>query len=432
METTTRHTAFKLAFTLSIIAFSISTVSAAPKLDGVSFDPAFISAGDRVNISTNLEATQYPEKDWDSEKELKAVLKPGNRLTREYVTIEKSRDESIGFLYPQGIWNQKYQVKVDSGAPTGNYRFEIHIQYLENGEPVKISTGDGESNFTVIRDFTMPVDNEGVDLSANVEKTEPTTPRPGDDYVEAHITYTNTGNKPLEEIEIRPETPVNISPAYSQSEKFYINQLLEGQSAKRTLTLELNEDLKPGLHWIDLKATYEDESGNPYSETLKAPLRVEGRPDLELVNAETEMKAGATKKLHIKVRNTGEQDAESVTARMIAERTQPFALKDRSNYIGEIEAGETGEAVLKLSAERSANLKTHQVKIQLRAMGDSEEGDNSVYTFTEEVKITLDGRTQSPLISFGIAAAVLVALAAGYRYFKNVGKSEEEAHGGEN
>lgn len=431
METTTRHTALKLAITLSIIAFSISTVSAAPKLDGVSFDPAFISAGDRVNISANLHETNYPDKTWDEDKQLKVVLKPGNRLTEKYVTIEDDRDESIGFLYPNGVWNQRFQVKVDSGAPTGMYDFELHIQYLENGEPVKISTGDGEKNFTVIRDFSMPVDNEGVDISANVEKTEPTTPRPGDNYVEAHITYTNTGNKPLEEIEIRPETPANITPAYSESEKFYINQLLEGESAKRTLTLELDEGLDPGLHWIDLKATYEDESGNPYSETLKAPLRVEGRPDLELVNAETEMKAGATKQLHIKVRNTGEQDAESVTARIIAERTQPFSLKDRSNYLGEIEAGETGEAVLKLSAERSANLKTHQVKVQLRANGDSEEGDNSVYTFTEEAKITLDGRTQSPLISFGIAAAVLVALAASYRYFRSSGKSEEDEEGGD-
>ena len=431
MKRTTRHTALKFAIAFTIIAFSISTVSAAPELDGVSYDPAFISAGDRVNISANMHATDYPDKNWDEDKKLKVVLKPDNRLTREYVTIEDDRDESIGFLYPEGVWNQRFQVKVDSGAPTGMYDFELHIQYLEDGEPVEIRTEDGDSNFTVIRDFSMPVDSEGVDISGNVEKTEPTTPRPGDDYVETHITYTNTGNKPLEEVEIRPETPENVSPAYSQDEKFYINQLTEGESAKRVLNLELDEDLEPGLHWIDLKATYEDESGNPYSETIRAPLRVEGRPDLELVDAETEMKAGATEQLHVKVENTGEQDAESVTARMIAERTQPFSLNDRSNYIGEIEAGETGEAVLKVSADRAANLKTHNVKVQLRANGDSEEGDNSVYTFTEEAEIVVDGRTQSPLIFVGIAAALLVLGLGAYRYLGNSRRSGEDEEGGD-
>jgi len=83
---------------------------------------------------------------------------------------------------------------------------------------------------------------------------------------------------------------------------------------------------------------------------------------------------------------------------VIAERSQPFSIEDRSNYIGEIESGETSEAVLRLSAERSASLKTHQVKVQLRANGDSQEGDNLVYTFTEDTEIELTGRTQSPLI----------------------------------
>ena len=427
MKITTHNTTFKIAFTLSIIALVAGTASATPVLDDVSYNPAFISAGDRVNISANIHETQTPETVWDEDKRLKVVLKPENRLAREYITIEDDRDDSIGFLYPDGVWNQRFQVKVDSGAPTGMYDFELHIQYLENGEPVEIPTEDGNSKFTVVRDFSMPVDNEGVDISANVERTEPTVPRPGDDYVETHITYTNTGNKPLEEVEIRPDTPEMVQPAYSQDEKFYINRLKEGESASRVLTLELDEDLEAGLHHVDLSTTYEDESGNSYSETLQAPLRVEGRPDLELVDAETEMKAGSTEQLRVKVKNTGEQDAESVTARVIAERSQPFSLEDRSNYIGEIESGETSEAVLRVSADRSAALKTHQVKIQLRANGDSDEGDHSVYTFTEETEVELTGRTQSPLIYIGAAAAIFVLGFGTYRYlwaYRKPGKEE--------
>ena len=428
-NTTTHSNTFKLAITFTLVSFSIGAVSAAPQLNAVSFDPGFISAGDRVNISANMQETDYPDKSWDEDKQLKVILKPDNRLTREYVTIEDDRDESIGFLYPNGVWNQRFQVKVDSGAPTGSYDFELDIQYLKNGAPVQIPTDNGDSNFTVIRDFSMPVDNEGVDISANVVNTDPNVPRPGDNYVKTEIVYTNTGNKPLEEIEISPETPVNIDTAHSEDEKFYINQLVEGQSARRTLTLNLDEDLEAGLHQINLSATYEDESGNPYSEKLDAPLRVEGKPDLELVDSSVQMKAGSTADLRVKVRNTGEQDAESVTARVIAERTQPFSLNDRSNYIGEIKSGETGEAVMSISADRNAALKQHQIKVQLRSNGDSEEGDHSVYTFTEEAIVELDGRTQSSMIYLGILAAALVVIGAGYRYLNPGSKNSEK--GGE-
>lgn len=430
MKTTTTHsTAFKLAITFSILTVSAAAASAAPVLDAVSYDPGFISAGDRVNISANIHETNYIDKTWDEDKKLKVVLEPGNRLTREYVTIEDDRDESIGFLYPDGVWNQRYQVKVDSGAPTGMYDFELHVQYLENGQPVKIQTEDGRANFTVVRKFSMPVDNEGVDLSSNVLGTQPSVPRPGNDYVETEVRFTNTGNKPVEEVDIRPSTPEGIQPSYSSDEKFYINKLMEGKSAEKTVSFNLDEDLAAGLHLVNLSTEYEDESGNRYRERLELPLRVEGRPDLELVDAGTEMKAGGTSELRLEVKNKGEQDAESVTARIIAERTQPFSLEDRSNYIGEIESGETAEAVMKVSSDRNAALKQHQLKVQFRANGDSEEGDQSVYTFTEEARVELVDRTRSPLIYIGILAALLVLIGGSYRYISR--KSGREGKGGE-
>jgi|APHM01.1.fsa_nt_gi CARDB. len=413
---TTRHTT-KVLTNLSIIVLSLSAASTAPVLDGVSYEPGFVSAGDRVNISANLQATEYPDKDWNPDKSLKAVLKPGNRLTEEYITIEEDRDESIGFLYPEGVWNQRYRVKVDSGAPTGRYGFEIHIQYTENGEPTEIRTEEGNKQPTVIRKFSMPVDREGVDISGNVRDTRPDDPRPGDKDIEQHIVYTNTGNKPIEDVEIRPNTPGNMTAAHSEDEKLYINRLESGESAERRLALDTDEDLDPGLHTVRMQTVYEDRSGNRYSEPVEAPLRVEGSPDLELAGANRpKMKAGEEAKLNIKVQNTGEQDAESTSARLIAERAQPFSLEDRSSYIGEIESGDTGQATLKVSADRSAALRSHNLRVQLRANGDSEEGDTSVYTFTGNKDVEIAGRSQSPLIYVGLVSGFLIVASGAYRY----------------
>lgn len=415
MKTNTHLTAVKTAFVITALALTTTAGSSAPVLDGVSYDPGFITAGDRVNISANMHEPNYPDKIWDEDKQLKVVLEPGNRLTREYVTIEDDRDTSIGFLYPEGVWNQRFQVKTDSGAPTGMYDFKMKIQYLENGEPVEIPSDSG-SVYSVIREFSMPVDREGVDMSANVVKTDPETPRPGDSYTELPVQYTNTGNKPVEEVTIKPETPDRINPAYSEDEKFFINRLGESETATRTFSVDLDEEVEPGLHMINMTTRYEDLSGNTYNEDLQIPLRVEGRPDLELADSDLSMKAGETSELNLKIENTGDQDAESVTARIIAERSQPFSLEDRSSYIGEIESGNQAEAVMQISADRSASLKQHNVKIQLRSNGDSEEGDTSVYTFTENTDISLEGRKRSSLIYIGVIGALLVIGSGIYRY----------------
>ncbi|MFB6292041.1 MAG: COG1361 S-layer family protein [Candidatus Nanohaloarchaea archaeon] len=421
---TTHHFTAKIFAGLLALFLVLSPAASTPELDAVSFDPAVVSAGDTVTISANMHARDFPDKVWDEDKHLKVVLKPGNRLAREHVTIVENRDESIGFLYPQGTWNQNFKVDVASDAPTGDYEFELHIQYLENGEPVQIPTEDGSANITVIEEFTMPVDKEGVALTSTVEKTSPKQPRPGDDYVSTSVRVTNSGNKPVEEIELVPETPKNVKPAYSQDEKFFIGRLNPGQSTTIDLGLELDEDLSEGRHTVRLRSTYEDTDSNRYTEELEVPLRVEGRPDLEIDPVVHEMEAGGEKALSIKIRNTGAQDAESVTARIIAERTQPFSLEDRSDYVGEIQAGETAEAVLRVGAERDAALKEHNLKVQLRTTGDSEEGDHSVYTFTEHTKVNLAGRTESPLIYVGVLGAIIVAATLGYR-IRNGGEKED-------
>jgi len=210
------------------------------------------------------------------------------------------------------------------------------------------------------------------------------------------------------------------------TEKLFINRISEASSSRQELKVDIEDELDPGVYRINLSTRYEDTDSNSYSEEMTVPLRVEGRPDLELRNNSLEMKAGATSQLRLTVANTGSQDAEAVSARVIAQSSQPFSLADRSDYIGEIGPGEEGTAVLSISSDRSASLKNHQVMIELRANGDSEEGDNSVYTFSENTEVVLVERSRSSLIYVGVAAAGLVLVLAAFRHFRS-----ESVNGGE-
>lgn len=396
------------------ISFFLGLTSAVPQINGVSTDPAFISAGDEVTLSVNMRETDSPDKNWDEDMTLKARLEPGNKLARDHSIITEDRDRSIGFLYPEGVWNQNYEVKFDSDAPTGSYEYRVAIQYLENGEPVEIETGDGSSNLTYVKHIEVDVDKKGVELTSTVKSTEPKNLRPGNNYANTQVRVTNSGNKPVENIELNPETPEFIRPAYSKDERFFIGKLNPGESSSFDMSINLDEEIDPGRHVIDLNTVYEDTDSNEYSQVLETPIRVEGRPDLELESVENVMAAGETSQLRLKVRNKGEHTAESVTARALLEREQPFSLDTRSDYIGDIESGETAEAVMNIQADRTATLKDHEVKIQMRATGDSEEGDRSVYTFTEHQEVTLKGRTRSSLIYLGLLGALTVLGSAVY------------------
>jgi len=162
------------------------------------------------------------------------VLKPGNRLAREHSIIVDDRDKSIGFLYPEGVWNQNYRVKIDSDAPTGNYRYKIHIIYTSM-----------EENSSFIKEFNMPVDKEGIDLSATTLNTDPRQPRPGDNYVTQKIQITNTGNKPVEEIQVIHRQMSSYRLLTPRMRSFYIGRINPGESSVIDLGLQLDQQHLP-------------------------------------------------------------------------------------------------------------------------------------------------------------------------------------------
>jgi len=154
-----------------------------------------------------------------------------------------------------------------------------------------------EENSSFIKEFNMPVDKEGIDLSATTLNTDPRQPRPGDNYVTQKIQITNTGNKPVEEIQVIPQTDEFIQAAYSEDEKFYIGRINPGESSVIDLGLQLDQQLAPARYSIGLKTSFEDTDSNQYEDTLNTPIRIDGKPDLELVDKEFMMNAGETQRI---------------------------------------------------------------------------------------------------------------------------------------
>ena len=112
--------------------------------------------------------------------------------------------------------------------------------------------------------------------------------------------------------------------------------------------------------------------------------------------------AGSKITLEIMLKNVGTEDAEAVDARIIKQSSQPFTFDLRSNYVGELEAGETGKAVFGINIDKEAEQKEHNLKLLIRAKGDSDKGDNNIYTFNRRAIIDVNGKKVNPVVGMVI------------------------------
>jgi hypothetical protein len=82
----------------------------------------------------------------------------------------------------------------------------------------------------------------------------------------------------------------------------------------------------------------------------------------------------------------------------------------RSDYLGQLKPNETGTAVFAINAKDDAEIKDHKLSVIIRAKGDSAEGDDNIYTFTDAAMISITGRKPNnyPLYAGVFLAAVIV------------------------
>ena len=115
------------------------------------------------------------------------------------------------------------------------------------------------------------------------------------------------------------------------------------------------------------------------------PFLVKARPNLEIVSVEGSGLAGKTADLYITVKNVGTEDAESTDVRLIKQSAQPFSTDVRSDYLGLIAPGEEAVAVFHLDVSSDAEIKEHDLKLIIRAKGDSDSGDDNIYLFSYSI-----------------------------------------------
>ncbi|RLG56178.1 MAG: hypothetical protein DRN88_04785 [Candidatus Hydrothermarchaeota archaeon] len=249
---------------------------------------------------------------------------------------------------------------------------------------------------------------------AGVE-TDPVEIRAGDNNVKLKITIQNTGEAEAKNVkakllldEIKTKT---FKPSYSKSDQAFIGKLSKDQTQEATFYIDINQTAKPGKYKLPIEITYEENNNNNSYKTLKTiELLVEPKPYFIITKTKTKPEKaypGNDVILYITIKNIGHEKAENVDVRIVRDASQPFTFDTRSDYIGTLNPKEEGTALIKFSIDKNALAKEYNLKIIVRATGDSEIGDTNVYTQTLKapIKVQEGGGEESKV---GYALIVLV------------------------
>lgn len=395
-----------LVYLLTILAFVLTSAHATLELNNIQFDPAIIGAGDEIDIIIEYEAKNLPFDNslvGNRDYSYRIELKGDDDMTKKYVTILDSRGDFLGGSVLSGkTYNKVFRIKVANDAIPANYQFKLEGQWYKDGTPVGVL----ESKI-----FMVPVKKEGISIDVSSFQTTPSQIRPGDNFIELTTTIDNVGFKDAKSLSVILDSQNSgIEPSYANNNRVSIGGLAESQSKPASFYINLDEKLQPGVHNLSLDMEYLDKDNNQYQKSIELPLLVKSRPHLEIINYTGTGLAGGKGQLKVWVKNTGLNDAESVDVRIVKQSMQPFAFDLRSDYIGEIKPSQTGVAVFNFDILDDAEFKEHNFKLLLRAKGDSDQGDTSVYTFQRSAQFDVTGKATNWYVIVGLGALVILVV----------------------
>lgn len=392
-------------FTIMSIIMTTTFAQAGVVLDGITFDPAIIAAGDEVDVVIQY----HVESNTDSENRIgntdykfKAKIIADDTLSEKYVTVvDEFGDDVQGHLFSGDYFNRKFRVKVSNSAPAGNYEFKLEGKWYLNDRPT-----DGSQYIK----FKMPVKKEGIILGITNINTVPSEIRPGDNYVKLVTQVENVGQKDSKSVEVTLNLPDGIDSSYSNNNRLWIGRVNAGESKEAIFYIDIDEDTMPGVKDLEYSFTYSDLDDNKNSETTLIPLLVKSRPQIEVVDVVGTGVAGKTTEMKVYLKNTGTESAEAVDVRIIKQNAQPFVIDVRSDYIGELEPNETGVAIFSIKTNSNAEFKEHDFKLLIRSKGDSDEGDDNIYTYNRRAKFDVNKKSNDLYFIVGVIGIIALII----------------------
>ena len=397
---------------LVMASFVGATLAEMPIGDGARIVASFVNQDpDPVDAGEYVDARfKFENKGGGAAHDLEVELLPEYPFSLD---PGRSAVQEIGSLYSRQMGDEgvivKYKVKVDKDAIEDSY--ELKLRYRS-----------GYGAWVIVDDFEVDVESKEINFQIGKLETDPLKLVADTDEAEITIELQNIGDGNAENVKTRLITPEGFESTYSYSDQSNLGSIDSGSSGSAVFYLDVDEGIDAREYDSTLFVNYkkEDDPDNEYrEEEIKVKIPVKPSPLFEITEANTvpeQVSPSDDVKLLIKVKNTGSKEAESVSLRAFKESSQPFDFDEKSDFIGKLDPGESGEAILMFSVEDDAAQKNHIVDIEIRGVND-----NQVQIFEKNVDIRVDGRDErlgSQMTGILITLAIVIAGIIVYRAYQ--------------
>ena len=318
-----------------------------------------------------------------------------------------SPKKSLGKVVPSNEMEEYYVL---------HYKLKVADDALKGEHNVSLRWNDGSGGYTE-KYFTLYVDPNKPDFTIGALRTSPERLVQDTDEALLKVDIANIGNEDAENVKAALALPVGFDASYAYSGEDALGTINEGESKTAHFYIDTAEGLQPGEYNATITLTYkeDDDEDNQYrTKLLPLKIPIKGSPYLVIESVETsptEAYPGTHVNLLINVKNTGSEEVDAASLRVFKDSTQPFDFDEKSDFIGKLKPGESGEALIRLQVKEDAPPKNYLLDVELRGV---ETNKDTVVLFSRTAPLIVYPAKQSStslLLSIGIIIAVAVVIA---------------------
>lgn len=297
-----------------------------------------------------------------------------------------------------------YKLRIADNALKGTYNITLNW-----------NTGDGWTK----KDYKIYIDPRSADFVVGALLTSPEKLIADTKQAKLSVNIDNVGKGNAENVKVKLILPSGFKPTYSYSDEDSPGTIAKSSTKTTNFYVDVDENILEGEYNAKLEITYRDENDekNTYNtKTLDLLIPIKPAPYLVVESITTNpviLVPGAKAEFRIKVRNNGNEKADSVSLRVFKDASQPFEFNEKSDFIGKLERNDSGEAVLRVTVNNNAVSKKYLIDVELRGIDEK----NNVVIFRRTVPITVD-QPQKVLPATSIIA-VFIAIFGAAGYYRN-------------
>ena len=319
---------------------------------------------------------------------------------------DKDLGASVGTNDNKLYYVLRYKLRVADNALKGTYTVTLNW-----------NTGDGMTQ----KEFPIYIDPKRADFVVGALVTSPEKIIADTKEAKLSVNIDNIGKGNAENVKVKLLLPSGFKPTYSYSDEDSPGIIQKGTSKTTNFYVDVDENIREGEYKAQLEITYKDENdeNNTYNtKTLDLIIPIKPAPYLVVESINTtpsNLVPGSKADFRINVKNTGNEKADSVSLRVFKDASQPFEFDEKSDFIGKLEKGDSGDAVLRVTVDPNAAAKKYLLDVELRGIDDK----NNVVIFRRTVPITVNPAARS-LPAMGIFGSIIsiIAMAGLYRRMK--------------